>query len=338
MHTFFSLRNPVLLLLICYSSGFALADTQRTYRIGLAVWSGYHASVQGFKDGLASKGLVEGENVMFLVGETAASKSVQQNVAHRFNDAGVDLVYSLTTPGTSVMKEIIEPDTPIVFSIVTYPADSGLIESFEYSGNNLVGTSNYVPTEHFLTLMRLIVPNVQTVAIFHRKGEPNSRIQASNLIRMLKQHDIRSLNYEPASIGQVIHMANEAASKVDMFITTTDTLMQSGGEDALITISLAKKIPILSSNKQGIVNGATFGPVADFYTLGKMAGVKAARILLENTLPTDLESEVQSPPHFLINLTSIKQLALPVPSHKQVTFTYTEERVTSSDASETPPQ
>ena len=57
----------------------------------------------------------------------------------------MDLVYSLTTPGTAIVKEVLPSDTPIVFSIVTYPADAGLIESFEYSGNNLVGTSNYVP-------------------------------------------------------------------------------------------------------------------------------------------------------------------------------------------------
>ncbi len=52
--------------------------------------------------------------------------------------------------------------------------------------------------------------------------------------------------------------------KADVFMTTTDTLMQGGGEEELIKISLDKKIPILSSNKKGIGQGSTFGPVADF--------------------------------------------------------------------------
>ena len=76
--------------------------------------------------------------------------------------------------------------TPIVFSIVTYPDDSGLIESFEYSGNNLVGTSNYVELTNYTKLLKTILPNTKTLAIFHRKKEPNSKIQAANMIRLLK--------------------------------------------------------------------------------------------------------------------------------------------------------
>jgi len=76
--------------------------------------------------------------------------------------------------------------TPAVFPIVTYPADSGLIESFEYSGNNLVGTSNYVELTNYIKLLKTILPNTKTLAIFHRKKEPNSKIQAANMIRLLK--------------------------------------------------------------------------------------------------------------------------------------------------------
>ena len=69
----------------------------------------------------------------------------QREIAESFREVGVDLVYSLTTPkGQLIMKQILPETTPIVFSIITYPADSGLIESLDYSGNNLVGTSNYV--------------------------------------------------------------------------------------------------------------------------------------------------------------------------------------------------
>ena len=48
--------------------------------------------------------------------------------------------------------------------------------------------------------------------------------------------------------------------------------MQGGGEQALIEISLDKKIPVLSSNKTGIEQGSTFGIVAVFYVLGQMSG------------------------------------------------------------------
>ena len=124
-------------------------------------------------------GLVEGRNVEYLYRDSGGDSGKQREIAQEFKEAGVDLVYSLTTPGTAIVKEVMPEDTPIVFSIVTYPADSGLIESFEYSGNNLVGTSNYVALRHYVNLLQAAVPGATTVAIFHRKGEPNSRIQAA---------------------------------------------------------------------------------------------------------------------------------------------------------------
>ncbi len=280
------------------------------FSIGLSVWSGYPESVRGFKDGLASKGLVEGENVRFIQGEVGADKKLQLAVAEKFKAAKVNLVYSLTTPGTTIVKSVMPATTPIVFSIVTYPADSGLIESFEYSGNNLVGTSNYIPLQHYINLLKAILPMAKRVAIFHRKGEPNSKIQASNMLRHLKREGISVIDIEVENIEKLKTKANELIGNVDAFITTTDTLMQSGGEAALVEVSLMNGIPILSSNKKGIEGGSSFGPVADFYTLGKMSGIKAAKILKDKTLPTRIESELQDPPLALVNRASIEKLGI----------------------------
>ena len=289
-------------------SSFGVGATE--FSVGLSVWSGYPESVRGFKDGLASEGLLEGEHVRFIQGEVGADKNLQLGVAEKFKAEKVHLVYSLTTPGTIIVKSVMPETTPIVFSIVTYPADSGLIESFEYSGNNLVGTSNYIPLHHYINLLKTILPATKRVAVFHRKGEPNSKIQASNMLRHLKREGISVIDIEAENVEQVKAKAIELVGDVDVFITTTDTLMQSGGEAALIKISLMNGIPILSSNKKGIEGGASFGPVADFYILGKMSGIKAAKILKNKTPPTKIETELQNQPIALVNRTSIEKLGI----------------------------
>ena len=289
-------------------SSFFVGATE--FSVGLSVWSGYPDSIRGFKDGLASEGLIEGKHVRFIQGDVGADKNLQLRVAEKFKVEKVNLVYSLTTPGTTIVKSVMPETTPIVFSIVTYPADSGLIESFEYSGNNLVGTSNYIPLNHYVNLLKTILPTTKRVAIFHRKGEPNSKIQASNMLRHLKREGIIVIDIEAENVQEVKAKATELIGNVDVFITTTDTLMQSGGEDALIKVSLANGIPILSSNKKGIEGGSSFGPVADFYVLGKMSGVKAAQILRNKTPPTKLETELQELPVILVNRSSIKKLGI----------------------------
>ena len=319
------------LLVLTFSSLFILCSltllygqTGKVYKVGVSVWTGYPTSVKGFKEAMAAGGLIEGKNVKYLYGKSGLKPEKQREIAQGFIDAQVDLVYSLTTPGTNIIKKIMPEATPIVFSIVTYPADSGLIEAFEYSGNNLVGTSNYVKLTNYVKLLKIILPNTKTLAIFHRKKEPNSKIQAANMIRLLKREGIRTIDLEPESVEEMRQMALDVAAKVDVFMTTTDTLCQGGGEAALIKISLQKKIPILSSNKIGIEEGSTFGPVADFYVLGKMSGEIAVKILKENIDPVRLQSKIQDPPLTLINRGSVNILGIKVPEDQLQNFQYIE--------------
>ena len=299
-------------------------QTGKVYKVGISVWTGYPTSVKGFKEAMTAGGFIEGKNVQYVYGKSGLNKEKQREIARRFKNAKVDMVYSLTTPGTTIIKEIMPKTTPIVFSIVTYPADSGLIESFEFSGNNLVGTSNYVELTYYVKLLKTILPHTRTIAIFHRKKEPNSIIQAHNMIRLLKKEGIQAIDLEPESIEQVRQMALGIAGQIDAFMTTTDTLMQGGGEQALTEISLDKKIPILSSNKIGIENGSTFGPVADFYVLGKISGQMAVKILKENMIPARLQSKMQDPPLTLINRKSAATLGIKVPEDRLANIKYVE--------------
>jgi putative ABC transport system substrate-binding protein len=311
----------VVAILFC---NLAIASDKRHVKIGVSVWTGYPNNVRGFKDALTAGGYIEHKNVTYIYHKSGPDKEKQRRFAERFKAANVDMVYSLTTPGTVIIKEVLPEEIPIVFSIVTYPADSGLIESFEYSGNNLVGTSNYVPLPNYVSLLKAILPKTKTVAIFHRKGEPNSKIQAANMARLLKRAGINTLDVESETVDQTKTLALEIADEVDVFMTTTDTLMQGGGEQALIEISLAKKIPILSSNKAGILAGSTFGPVADFYTLGKISGKMAVQILNENIHPSRLQSKLQFPPSYLVNRSSMEVIGIRVPDGSLENIQYIE--------------
>lgn len=309
------------ILLPC-SAGASEPAAGKTYKVGISEWTGYPDSVAGFKKAMARGGLIDGRNVIYLERQSGLSPSKQKDIAEHFKEEQVDLVYSLTTPGTLIMKQIMPGYTPIVFSIVTYPADSGLIESFEYSGNNLVGTSNYVELAKYISLLQIALPKAKSMAIFRKNGEPNSKIQAANIIRMAKKQSIQVIDVALESLDEVRDAALGLVGQVDVFMTTTDTLIQSGGEEALIEVSLEKKIPILSSNKTGIEQGSTFGIVADFFILGEMAGEMAEKILKHDIRPERLQSKIQDPPLTLINRKSAELLGVRIPEGKVENLRY----------------
>ncbi|OUS29959.1 hypothetical protein A9Q99_07830 [Gammaproteobacteria bacterium 45_16_T64] len=287
------------------------ADTKT---VGISTWNEYPTSVEGFIKGLALGGFIEGKNITLIRRSSGADKDKQHRIAEEFKNLKVDLVYSLTTPGTVIIKNDLPPSIPIVFSIVTYPADSGLIESYDYSGNNLVGTSNFVPQHNFVKLLRTLLPNAKRASVFHRSGEPNSKLQAVNLKRLLGRDGIDVIDVEVSTLDEVERVALSHKGKTDVFITTTDTLMQGGGERRLIKVGNKLNMPIMSSNKKGIELGSSFGPVADFRVLGEISGRLAASILSGKARPSDLASSVMETPLILVNRKSIEALNISIPN------------------------
>jgi putative ABC transport system substrate-binding protein len=149
-------------------------------------------------------------------------------------------------------------------------------------------------------------------------------MQKNMFLSLLAKEGIQFVDLPASTIEELRDKATQNADKVNVFITTQDTLIQGGGEEAIIKVALEKKIPILSSNKTGIEKGSAFGPVADFHTLGKMSGKMAAKILKEKSDPADMKSQKQEPPVILINKKTIKTLGIEIPEEKLQNVGYVE--------------
>jgi polar amino acid transport system substrate-binding protein len=79
----------------------------------------------------------------------------------------------------------------------------------------------------------------------------------------------------------------------------------------------------------GIEEGSTFGPVADFYILGRMAGKMTVSILRDKIKPTLIPSLIQDHPMILINKKSVDRLGITVPENRLKNFRYVGENVIS---------
>ena len=309
--------KPRLLIVSCLMCLCSALVQAKPFVVGISTWNSYPTSVAGFKQSLTLKGLIEGKDVIYIEKSAQADKQKQREIAELFKREKVDLVYSLTTSGTVIIKQVLPESTPIVFSIVTYPADAGLIESMEYSANNLVGTSNYVPEKYFHEIIDGVFPHAKSVLIFHRYGEPNSKIQAVNLKRLIKKTGADVKIISATSLQDLEQKAKKYLYKLnpEVLVTTTDTLMQNGGEKVLIKLAKKENVAILSSNKTGIEAGATLGPVADFKILGNVSGLMAVKILKESTLPTHMPSKYMQPPLILVNKPAKKSTGIVIPEH-----------------------
>lgn len=292
----------IVIIILVVASYVVFLREKEDVTIGIAQWVSnqeYTANLEGFKDGLAERGYIEGENIHFIIENPEADKEKQREVIQSFIDRDVDLIYSLTTPGTLIAKEMVK-DKPIVFSIVTFPVEANVIDSLKNSGNNLVGTRNYIPVENQYLLFEKVVPDIKTLAVAHRKGEPNSVIQYIEFKDLLSPRGIDVIDIAAVDLEDLRTQLDTKNEKIDAIYSSCDTLIQAGGEEVVIDHGIHHNKPVFTCNKDGILKGALMGNIADFYAIGKLSGEKAAEIL-RGVEPSWLTTESPREEYVLIN-------------------------------------
>lgn len=310
--------HPLLLLLLCLlTAGYFFIKTvsqKNMVKIGISDWvpdTLFEENIKGFKDALEEAGYKEGEDIQYLYQTPNANKEKQREVIKAFVEEGVDLIYTLTTPGTLVAKSITA-DIPIVFSVVTYPVEANIIGSLLSSGNNLVGTRNYVPAHRQYYFFERIYPNTKILGFVHRKGEPNSVIQYREFNEMMAKRGIAVVDIAAIDLDDMRSKISASIDQIDSLFAACDTLIQAGGEDIVIEFSKKYKKPSFSCNLDGVVKGTLIGNVTDLYTIGKMSGEKAVEIL-KGAQPQWLSTEAPLVDHIIVNTKTAKILNLNIP-------------------------
>lgn len=280
--------------------------------VGIALWNQpqYDKNLQGFKDSLKANGFVEGQNLRFIQLNAANDLERQLENVVSLVEQKVDLIYSITTPGTLAAKSVTNL-IPIVFSIVTYPVEVNIIQSLESSENNLVGTRNYVPLSQQYYLFEKLVPHLKSLAFLHHKGEPNSTIQFKEMQNILDSRKIKILDLAAVDLADLNQQLLEHKDEIDVLYSACDTLLQSGGEEIVIAYSFKFKKPAFSCNLDGVHKGALAGHVADWYKIGSQAGEKAA-LILQGAKATWLLTESPNDYHIVINQKTATSLGIEI--------------------------
>ena len=271
----------------------------------------YDNNIAGFKEALTQAGYIEGEDVIYFDFSASGNQNRQAQIAQEFAEADYDLIYSLTTPGTLALKKVIK-DTPIVFSVVTYPVETGVIDSLNYSGNNLVGTRNWVPVSEQLDNFLKIVPQTSTIAFIHRTGEPNSEIQLEEMLSAASSRDMKVVEISAPNLSELNTKLQNTPKNFDAIYSACDTLIQGEAESLIVRYSLTNQIPSFSCNRSGPVSGDLIGTVADFYSIGKLSGEKAVQIF-EGATPGSLSTDTVARPYIYINPTTADKLGILIP-------------------------
>jgi len=283
-----------------------------SFKIGIVSWVAneeFENNIISFKKYVQLDDHFNENNLQFIEKISNADKSKHQEIVQEFIDEKVDLIFTQTTSGTLAVKEMTQR-IPIVFSVVTYPVEAGIINDLEQSGNNIVGTRNYISIEEQFDFF-LEISQVNKIGFIHRENEPNSMIQINEAIEYGNKHGIEIIDISATSLENLENKINENISNVDVLYQACDTLVQSGGEEIAIRIATENNKPTFSCNLDGVKKGALSGKVANFLDMGKESGSMAHKIL-EGKDIRNMKTKGPSSAYSIINLKTAESLGIEI--------------------------
>lgn len=268
-----------------------------------------HPSLDAARDGFKAALEDAGYDVDWDEQNAQGDQSIAASIAGAFASEDLDMVLAVATP-TAIAAAQAVTDIPVLFTAVTDPVGSALVESMEAPGGNVTGTSDAVDVADILELVTRIAPDAETVGIVYNAGEPNAVTQVE---WAQEAADELGLTIELA-IADTSGAVQQAADSldVDAFFVITDNTVVSALE-TLIQVAESKQIPVIASEGDSVARGAIATIGIDYYSLGYQTGEMAVRILKGEADPATTPVEVQTELALYLNTGAAERMGVTIP-------------------------
>lgn len=275
-------------------------------RVAVLTWRGPTDSEKGFKDELARLGY----HPAFIEADCGQDPERLAANLRRLAREAPDLVYTFGTTVTLAAMQVIK-DRPIVFSLVSNPDKTGIMQSLEGSGRNVAGATHAVSESSLLNLLLEILP-AKIVGVIFNPAEKNSLVAVARLRGLAGKAGVRLVEQQLLPGGDPRAAAESLIRQgIDAAILPTDSLIVSHGRE-IVGLLNAGRIPTVAALEPYVAeHGALIGLVGRYEDAGREAARVADRILRGED-PAGIPLAYVRPVH-IVNLRTAKALGLSIP-------------------------
>lgn len=270
----------------CTSSKKPVAS-ENSFKIGINQFTEHPALDQvrdGFEEGLKELGDF---NVEFMSAQGDISNTI--SISEKFLSDDMDLIFAIATPSAQSTKQVAK-DTPIVFSAVTDPVETGLVDDFNKPGSNITGTSDESPVEKQLALFKELDNSIKTIGIIYNTGEVNSTVQIKNAREAAKSLGLEIETIGVSSINDIPQAMDSLIKKVDGIYTITDNMVASA-ISVVAQKAMENKIITIGAEEAHVKGGILLTDGLSYFELGKQSARMAKEILVDkkdiSTMPCE---------------------------------------------------
>lgn len=276
-----------------------------------------HASLdncrEGFLAGLAEEGYVEGENLTVYMENALADGSNANQIANNFLAKNVDLIAAIATPmAQSAFGAARDTEIPVIFTAVTDPVTAQLANTDRSPSGNTTGTSDKLPVELQLEMIRAILPEAKTIGIMYSTSEANSLSAIEEYKEAAPTFGFEIVESGISTIADIPIAADNLLEKVDCLNNLTDNTVVSA-LPVILNKAAQKGIPVFGSEVEQVRLGCLASMGLDYFDLGVQTGKMAALVLKGEKAASEINFEVIEEAAFYGNTAVAENLGIALP-------------------------
>ena len=292
------------------------AQEKEQYSIGISQFA-EHGSLDdcrnGFIDGLAQEGFVEGENVEYDLQNANADTGTAATIADSFVANKADLICAIATPSAmSAFNSTMKTEIPVIFTAVSDPIAAQLALEDGTPAGNITGTSDALPVEAQLKMIRAFLPEAKTIGILHTSSETNSDSTIAVYRELAPEYGFEIVDSAISQLADVPMAAADLAGKVDCITNLTDNTVVQALSAELDAANKAG-IPVFGSEIDQVKAGCLACEGLDYYALGVQTGLMAAKVLKGEAAASEISFETITEPAPYVNAAVARTLSIGIP-------------------------
>ena len=296
-------------LMLTASAAFA---KEKTYKIGIGQFA-QHGSLdncyEGFIQGLAEAGFVEGENLKVDLQNAQADMGIAQQIAAQFASNRVDMMVGIATPMAQACYNVASGSIPTIFTAVTDPVAAGFADASGKAAGEVTGTSDALPIKAQLATIRAMLPDAKKVGILYTTSEVNSVSAIEEYKALAPEYGFEIVESGISTIADIPLALDMLLSKVDCLTNLTDNTVVSALALMLDKANAAGK-PVFGSEIEQVKLGCIAAEGLDYIALGRQTGLMAAKVLSGEAKASEIPYEIITEPGLYVNTAVLEKFGV----------------------------
>ena len=325
----------------CGSSSGSSSDSTKTedagesYTIGISQFA-EHGSLdncrEGFLEGLAEEGIEEDKNLTVEYKNAAADMGTAGQIANSFVSDKVDLICAIATPSAqTAYNAAMDADIPVVYTAITDPVAAELATEDGTPVGEVTGTSDKLPVEAQLKMIREMLPDAKKLGIMYTSSEANSVAAIEEYKDLVGDYGFTLVEKAITSTADISLAADELISEVDCITNLTDNTVVAS-LPTILDKANKKNVPVFGSEIEQVKIGCLAAEGIDYVALGKQTGKMAAQVLKGEKKASEMNFELITEPGFYVNTKVAENLGVTVPDDLKDSAVESFDEITSADA------